>query len=179
MALGAQTLLGTARVSASKPLKVIFFGSLIGVVDGLQARYFTIGSFGNGAGILYQACYLAAAGATAYFGLRDRTWSAKRNMLNLMMSIPVAMLGDNVSIDVQKLRLYFLLIPKDGFLWRDDLFGHTFLSPVANWVNQQTLTNGFIDGYLASIGIAGGYVALQYFWSRHNNRNDCALASVL
>ena len=168
MSLRTYTLLRTARGSASKVLKVALFSSLIGVMDGLQAKYFTIGNFGNEAGVLYQVCFLMAAGAAAYFSLHDKAWSTKRNMLNLMMSIPAAMIGDNVSIDAQKLRPYFLLIPKDGFLWRDDVFGHTFLSPVASWVNQQTLTQGLIDGYLASIGIAGGYIAMQYFWSRHN-----------
>ena len=168
MTLGAQCLFGTLKGSASKSLKVVFFSSVIGMIDGLQARYFTIGSFGNEIGILYQACYLMAAGAAAYFCLHNKAWSAKRNMLNLMVSIPVAMIGDNVSIDAQKLRPYLMLIPKDGFLWRDDVFGHTFLSPLASWVNQQTLASGLIDGYLASIGVAGCYLALQYFWSRHN-----------
>src|SRR5438132_13979187 len=111
MPLRDQTLFRTARGSASKVLKVALFSSLIGVMDGLQAKYFTIGSFGNEVGILYQVCFLAAAGAAAYFSLHDKAWSAKRNMLNLMMSIPAAMIGDNVSIDAQKLRPYFLLIP--------------------------------------------------------------------
>src|SRR5437870_6721599 len=89
MTLGAQCLFGTLKGGASKSLKVVFFSSVIGMIDGLQARYFTIGSFGNEIGILYQACYLMAAGAAAYFCLHNKAWSAKRNMLNLMVSIPV------------------------------------------------------------------------------------------
>src|SRR6185437_13041938 len=149
-----------------KSLSILSFASIIGVLDALQAKYYTIGGFGNEAGLLYQLCFMIAAGAVAFLGLHDKAWSVKRNLSNLLMAVPISMLADNISIDVQTLRPYVLIIPKDEFLWRNFVFGHTFLSPIASWVNQQTLAQGLIDGYIAAIAITAAYVILQGLWSR-------------
>jgi hypothetical protein len=167
-------LYGRFKGSAAKAMKgntrkslcILSFASLIGLVDGLQAKYFTIGDFGAEAGVMYQLFFMIAAGTVAFWGLHDRAWSTKRNLSNLLMAVPISMMADNVSIDVQTLRPYFLIIPKDEFLWRNFVFGHTFLSPIAYWVNDQTLGRGLIDGYIAAIVITAGYVIIQYLWSR-------------
>ncbi len=149
---------------ASKLLKVFLFGSVVGIFDGVQAKFLNFGSFGNEVAIFYQACYMATAIIGAGVILYDNQWSLLRNATNYLMAIPIATIGDNVSIDVQTLKPYFLAIPKEGFLWRSDVFGNTKLASVASWVNQQTLAAGIIDGYLVAIALAVVYLCLQHYW---------------
>lgn len=153
-------------VKASKPLKLLAVTAMLGIVDGLQAKYMTIGNLGEEEAISYQVVFLVVSVVAAYFCLFDEKWSPARNLSNILVATPVATLADNISIDVQMLRPYFLLIPSNGYVWRVDVFGQTFLSPVAYWVNQQWLIPGLINGYATAIGILGSYLALQYLWRR-------------
>lgn len=159
-------LANTTRTKFSKPTKLLTITLILGTVDGVQAKYMTIGNISETAAISYQVVFMLVTVFAAYFCLFDEKWSPARNLSNLLLAIPVATLADNISIDVQALKPYFLFIPSNGYLWRIDVFGHTFLSPVAYWVNQQWLMSGLINGYATAIGIFAGYLTLQYFWVR-------------
>ena len=54
----------------------------------------------------------------------------------------------------------------DSYNWRIIVFSHTFLLPMANWVNQKFLVPGLITGYVVAMGSLVIYAAPQYFWSR-------------
>ena len=165
-----------ARIGGSKSLKLLAFTIGLGAFDGLQAKYMTIGNFGEVEAISYQVVFMFVSLIAAYACLREEGWSPVRNLSNLLMTIPVATLADNISIDVQALRPYLLVIPKDGYLWRIDVFGHTFLSPVAHWVNAQTIAPGLINGYATAVGIFATYVALQHFWVKGHVDSRIALS---
>ena len=155
-----------ARIKFSKPIKLLAVTAALGIIDGLQAKYMTIGNLSETAAISYQVVFMLVAVLAAFFCLFNENWSPARNFSNLLLAIPVATLADNISIDVQALKPYFLLIPSNGYLWRIDVFGHTFLSPVAYWVNEQWLVPGMINGYATAVGIFVGFLTLQYFWAR-------------
>lgn len=155
----------TTRLRA-KSLKLLTVSSTLGVLDGLQARYMTIGNLGEEQAIAYQVVFMLVAVGAAYFCLFDEKWSPARNLTNLLVAIPAATLADNISIDVQSFRPYLLLIPQDAVIWRINVFGHTILSPIAYWVNQDWLAPGLINGYATAIGILVTYLTLQYFWER-------------
>ncbi len=156
----------TTRIKFSKPIKLLAITAALGIIDGLQAKYMTIGNLSETAAISYQVVFMLVAVLAAYFCLFDEKWSPTRNFSNLLLAIPVSTLADNISIDVQALKPYLLLIPSNGYLWRIDVFGHTFLSPVAYWVNEQWLLPGLINGYAVAVGIFVSYLTLQYFWVR-------------
>lgn len=155
-------------VYSPRYLKLLGATAMLGTIDGLQAKYVIVGNMGEDVAVAYQVIFLFVAIGAAYLFLFDPSWSQARNLSNLLLAIPVATLADNISIDVQTLRPYFLLIPSNGYLWRIDVFGHTFFSPLAYWVNEQWITPGLINGYLAAIGIFVSYLALQFFWVRAN-----------
>jgi hypothetical protein len=155
--------------SVGKAMGLVLFSSLIGVLDQLHVRFLSVVQFGSSVEITYQTFFIAMAAAVAYLVLHNRTWSFARNISNLLMTVPVATIADNVSIDAGTHTPYVVVIPREGFVWRELVFGHTAgLSQIALWMNQQPLMQGLINGYIAAIGIAGSYVALQYIWSRHN-----------
>ena len=160
-----------SNTATTKALKVVFSASLIGVLDALQAKYINVGILGNEVGILYQACFVGATFAAAGLCLHNKSWSRLRNLTNYLMAVPIAAIGDNVSIDAQMLRPYILILPKEGYDWRYTVFGHSAFSPVADWVNQKTFASGLIDGYLFAFGVAVAYLMLQLFWSRHDRIN--------
>jgi hypothetical protein len=142
------------------------FSCLVGFLDDLQVRFFHIGRLGNGAEIVYQAVFLLVAAAIAYVVLRRRGWSATRNLSNLLIALPVAALADNVSIDFGTLTPYVMLIPREGYDWRQAVFGQTVgLSYVAGWVNQQSFAPNFLNGYVAAIAAAAAYIIIQLVWS--------------
>jgi hypothetical protein len=155
------------RLWAKKAIEIVFLGSIIGAFDDLQVRYFPFAELGTGMEIIYQACFLLAAAVAAYHALHRREWTGVRNVSNLLMALPVAALADNVSIDLGTLRPYLVLIPKEGYVWRQQVFGQTFvLSYVAKWVNQQSLAPSLLNGYVASIAVVVAYIALQASWGR-------------
>jgi len=155
--------------SVGKAMGLVLFSSIIGVLDQLHVRFLSVVQFGSSVEITYQAFFIGAAGAVAYLVLHNRNWSFARNISNLLMTVPVATIADNISIDAGTRTPYVVVIPREGFVWREPVFGHTAgLSQIAFWVNQQYLMEGLINGYIAAIGIAGTYVALQYVWARHN-----------
>lgn len=147
-------------------MKLLEITALLGIFDGLQAKYLTVGSIGEDEAFVYQVVFMAVAVGASYYCLFDDNWSRLRNLSNLMLSIPVATLADNISIDVQTLRPYLLIIPQNGYDWRNDVFGSTFLSSVAGWVNHQFLVPGLIDGYVAAISIFVVYLVAQRCWPR-------------
>ncbi len=149
-----------------KASKVIMCGILIGSFDAWQVRYLSVGHFGVEAAILYQCGLMTASGIAAFGSLHDRNWSRSRNALSLLVTIPIATIADNVSFDLQTLRLYIIILPRTGFIWRSYVFGHTFLHPLANWVDLQTFAPGLIDGYVAAIIIGAMYVLIQCLWKR-------------
>ncbi len=137
---------------------------MLGAFDGLQAKYMTIGNLGPGEAVAYQFVFMLVAAGTAYYFMFDEKWGLARNVSNLLLAIPLATLADNISIDVQTLQPYLLLIPKDGYLWRIDVFGNTMLSPMAHWVNQEFFFPGLINGYVTAIGIFLAYLILHHYW---------------
>lgn len=144
-----------------------------------MTKFVRISVFGNEVGIIYQVVFMSIAGASAYFGLRNDSWSSSRNLSNILMTIPLATVADNVSIDAQTLRPYFILIPKAGFGWRVDVFAHAqVLSQVAVWVNQQSLAHGFINGYAAALAMTVGYLAMQFLWSRRRTARRSEVRTV-
>ncbi|MDA4118047.1 MAG: hypothetical protein OK455_06860 [Thaumarchaeota archaeon] len=177
------------RFSGFQPISMVgarkasgIFGAclLIGLLDDLQVRYLGLDRFGDGVEILYQACFMVAACATAYLVLRKESWSPVRNLSNLLLGLPVAMLADNVSIDAGTLKPYFMIIPKEGFLWRDQVFGQVpGLSQLAYWTNQQTFGNGLLNGYVLAIGVLAGYWALERAWDRHDRPQSVEPAPLL
>ncbi|MDG6997263.1 MAG: hypothetical protein JRN52_15200 [Nitrososphaerota archaeon] len=154
----------SSRIKSSRAFKLVLATTALGTFDGLQAKYMNIGNIGEDEAIAYQVMFMLAALVVSYSCLYQAGWSPQRNLTNLLMTIPIATLADNISIDVQALRPYLLVIPQDGYLWRIDVFGHTFLSPVAYWVNAQALAPGVINGYVAAMGIFTAYLSLQYIW---------------
>ena len=158
----------SGSASASRYLRLLAATAMLGTIDGLQAKYVTVGNLGEEEAVAYQVVFMLVAAGAAYYCLFDMKWSQARNLSNMLLAIPVATLADNVSIDVQTLHPYFLLIPSNGYLWRIDVFGGTFFSPLAYWVNEQWLMPGLINGYLAAISIFATYLALQFFWVRGN-----------
>jgi hypothetical protein len=152
---------------ARKATQLVALASVVGVLDDLQVRFLDIAQMGEGPEIVYQTCFLGAAALVALWVLRDSTWSRARNLSNLLMIIPIATIADNASIDAGTMKPYLLRRPRQGFIWRTDIFGGTpFLSQVATWVNQQPFGSGILNGYLLACGMAVGYVLLQYWWSR-------------
>lgn len=164
--------LRSIEVSVARPCGLLFLvASLIGALDDLQVRYVGVANLGTNAEVLYQSCFMVAAAAGAYLVLHRKAWSLSRNLTNLMMSVPVAAMADNVSIDAGTLRPYVFAIPGQGYEWRQTVFGHTAgLDKVAGLVNQQSLAPGVLDGYIAAVAVAAGYVALQYAMHRRANR---------
>lgn len=146
----------------SKFLRLLEAAALLGVLDGLQAKYMTIGNWGEDEAIAYQVVFMMAAAGASYLLLFDANGTHFKNFSNLVLTIPVATLADNVSIDVQTLHPYLVLIPKAGYLWRSDVFGHTFLSQVSFWVNQQFFVPGLINGYVLAIAILASYFVVQH-----------------
>ncbi len=161
-----ERLQNSASSKLWKASKVLLAGFIIGLLDALQAVYLHIGAFGKDVSILYQIVFMAAAAAGAAWCLYDRNWSISRNVLNLMMTIPVATLADNISFDLQTLKPYVIILPKSGFVWRLHVFSHTVLYPIASWVDLQTFARGLTDGYVTAIAIAVGYMLIQSYWSR-------------
>jgi hypothetical protein len=158
------------QLSVKKALQILFFSSAIGVLDDLQVRYLRLGNLGNNVEIAYQAAFLFSSAAVSYFVLYRHGWSAARNLSNLLMVFPVAALADNISIDMGTLKPYLVLIPREGYVWRQQVFGHTAaLSYVAGWVNQQSLAPDLLNGYVASIILAAAYVIIQFAWTRKSN----------
>jgi hypothetical protein len=137
---------------------------MLGAIDGLQAKYMTIGNLGEDEAVAYQAVFMLVAFGTAYFCMFDEAWTPMRNLSNLLLAIPLATLADNISIDVQTLTPYFVFIPRQMYVWRIDVFGHTPVSALAYWVNQQCVLPGLINGYALAIGLFVAYLALQHFW---------------
>jgi hypothetical protein len=157
------------KMCLKKVALIVFFASLIGILDDLQVRYLRLENFGSGTEIAYQFCFLAASGGAAYCALYTKSWSNVRNLSNFLMILPIAAIADNVSIDAGTLRPYLILIPKQGYVWRQTVFGQTVaLSYVANWVNQQSIAPSLINGYVASIVLAAIYVMMQFAWIRRD-----------
>lgn len=160
----------TIQVCTKKSVEIVFFASLVGALDDLQVRYLRLGSLGNDVEIAYQAFFLIVSAAVAYGVLHRRNWSVSRNLSNLLMLFPVAALADNVSIDFGTLRPYLVLIPKEGYAWRQQVFGHTAgLSYMAGWVNQQSLAPNLLNGYVASMMLGLAYLAIQFAWIRRSD----------
>jgi hypothetical protein len=168
--LGHRTFRRTLQTWAKKALLITLCASVIWVLDDLQVRYLSLARFGNGAEIAYQACFLLASAAVAYGVLHRRSWNLTRNLSNLLMALPVAALADNVSIDMGTLKLYLILIPREGYVWRQAVFGNTVgLSYVAGWVNQQSIAPSLLNGYVASIVLAVAYILIQFVWSSRDS----------
>lgn len=141
---------------------------LIGFLDDLQVRFVRIGSLGVGPEVAYQAIFMLASFASAMLVLRNRSWSLTRNLSNLFLGIPVAMIADNTSIDFGTLRPYFMLIPKEGYVWREAVFGNIpVLSQLAYWTNLQSMMPGLLNGYVLAVGLVIAYLAIQKSWSRY------------
>jgi hypothetical protein len=149
-----------------KSSKVLMAGIIIGAFDAWQVNNLRIGYYGTEAAVLYQGSILVAAGAASLICLYDKSWSRRRNALNILVAIPVATISDNVSLDLQLMKPYVILLPSSGFEWRLQVFNHTFLYPLASWVDLQTFAPGLIDGYLAAIAIAALYIVTQLYWNR-------------
>jgi hypothetical protein len=149
-----------------KAAKVLLLGFLLGLLDAWQSRYLHVGHFGKEAAIFYQVLLMVGAGVAALVSLYDSNWSPWRNALGLAMAIPIAAISDNVSLDLQTLKPYAVILPRTGYAWRQPVFHHTIFYPLASWVNAQTFAPGLIDGYAASIAIAVAYVAVQLLWMR-------------
>jgi hypothetical protein len=151
-----------------KACLIAVWGILIGCFDAWQACCMPIGSFGIPVAILYQVILIAASGALALFTLYSKSWSFGRNMLSLIVGVPISTIADNVSLDLQVMKPYVVILPSSGYLWRLQVFDHTPFYPLASWVDLQTFAPGLIDGYVAAIALAGLYVFLQSFWDRIN-----------
>jgi hypothetical protein len=160
----------SSRVASKvwKASEIVLCGFLIGVFDAWQAIYLPIGSFGEAAAILYQVLLIAVAGIAAVVFLRVKSWSFWRNALSVLVAIPIAAISDNVSLDLQLMKPYLIILPSNGFAWRLQVFQHTILYPLASWVDLQTFAPGLIDGYVAAIGLAAAYVLMQLCWDKIN-----------
>ena len=154
-----------ANIPASRLLNLLAITAALGIVDGLQAKYMSIGGLGREEAIAYQAVYMTIAIVASYCCLFDRTWSELRNTFNVLVAIPMAALADNISIDIQQLKPFFILIPKDGYLWRINVFGNTSFAPLAHWVNHQFLIPGLINGYALAIVMFTSYFFVQHYWA--------------
>jgi hypothetical protein len=163
----------TLNVWLKKAAVMISLASLIGVLDDLQVRYIGIANYGTEVEIIYQLCFLIASATVAYGALHSKSWSTTRNMSNLLMALPISAIADNVSIDAGTLRPYVLLIPRQGYVWRQAVFGHSEgLSYMANWVNQQSIAPSLINGYVASILLAAVYIVVQFAWIHRMHSNN-------
>ena len=154
---------------ANKTRKIALFlgtGFLIGLLDAVQAKDLRLWTYGRNAAISYQALLMILAGLATVWSLYDSRWSRSRNLISLVMAIPLATLADNVSYDLQTLKPYVVILPRTGYMWRLHAFNHTHLYPLARFVDAQTFAPGLIDGYVAAIAIAVGYILVQIFWAR-------------
>jgi hypothetical protein len=149
------------------------FSFLIGLIDDIQVRVFPLANLGVSAEILYQSCFLLVCSGVAFFTLRQPNWSRLRNITNLLVALPVAALADNVSIDFGTLRPYLLLVPREGYVWRQAVFGRTEgLSYVARWVNEQMVAPNLLNGYVIALAVGAAYVMLQIMWTSHGSRSQ-------
>lgn len=147
----------------NKAVQILLVGVVIGVLDDLQVRYLDVAQYGTTPELLYQAMFMGAASIGAYALLRQGDWGRWRNVLNLMVAVPLATIADNVSIDAGTGRLYFLIIPQQGYEWRQAVFARLpALSQTAVWVNKQSLASGLINGYVLAIALTATYIAVQY-----------------
>jgi hypothetical protein len=149
-----------------KGSKVLLSGFLIGSFDAWEIRHLGLGHHGLESAIFYQIGLMMACVVAAIVSLYDKNWSPKRNALSLLVTAPLATIADNVSLDLQTRRPYLIILPRMAFDWRSGVFGHTLLSPLANWVNLQSFAPGLIDGYVAAFVIGAVYVLIQFFWNR-------------
>jgi hypothetical protein len=149
-----------------KTSMVIACGVAIGVFDAWQVAYLPIGNYGELAAIEYQVAIIITAAVAAVASLYDERWNLRRNALSLLMAIPIAAISDNVSLDLQVMKPYVLILPQSGFMWRLQVFGNTAFYPLASWVDAQTFAPGLIDGYVAALAFAAAYVLIQITWDR-------------
>jgi hypothetical protein len=157
-----------------KTTKVVLSGLLIGTLDAWQARYWHVGHLGEDAVIIYQGGFMIAATIAALVSLHESRWSWKRNAFNILLAIPIATIADNVSLDLQIVKPYIMILPRNGFLWRSHVFSHTIFFPLANWVDLQTFAPGLIDGYVAAVIIAVVYILVQFLWTKTDLRSMLA-----
>jgi hypothetical protein len=140
----------------------------IGFLDDLQVRFVRVDSLGVGPEVIYQAAFMLVSFTAAVLVLRNRSWSPARNLSNFLLGIPVAVVADNVSTDFGTLRPYFMLLPKQGYLWREAVFGNIpVLSQLAYWTNLQSIMPGLLNGYVLAIILVVVYVGIQRAWSRY------------
>ena len=153
--------------SSWKKIGMVFAaGTAIGVFDGLNALYAHLGNSGTFGIMSYQAGFMAASAAAAYFCLSEPGWSNFRKLSTMLAAPFIATIGDNVSIDVQLKKPYLLWIPQKGWEWRNHVFRQTDLAPLAHLTDGKTF--GILDGYLISIAAVSAYVGLQYQLSKRD-----------
>jgi hypothetical protein len=151
----------SSRKAVLKAAKVAVSGSVIGGIDAWQSKYYYIGHFGQEISIVYQGFFLAAALVAALVTLYDSEWSIPRNALNIFMAVPIATFADNISFDLQTMRAYIIVLPREGYAWRLGLFSHTAYYSLAKWVVLQSVVPGVINGYMGSILIVVAYIFIQ------------------
>ena len=160
----ATALVGALRSNSKKIAGIFGVGVAIGLLDGVNVLYAHIGNSGIISIVAYQAGFIAASGAAAYFCLSERGWSRARKLSTMCAAPFIATIGDNTSIDVQLKIPYLLWVPKVGWEWRNQDFSNTALAPLAQLTDGRTF--GILDGYLLSIAILGAYLGMQYWWGR-------------
>ena len=181
-------LLSELRTSSEKFLKFTFSAIALGAFDASNSqktRYFqqvgiyiqeklpnafsTYFPFFGGA-FLYQTVLMLSDAGLAAWSLHDKRWRRKRNLLNLLMSIPHAVCMDYSSAAIQAKRLYTLPLPKSDFMWRIRAYQHTPLAGLANWLDEPSrLLHGAIQGYDLGIYLTAAYVGSQALISVYNH----------
>lgn len=149
-----------------KSSKVLVSGLAIGGIDALQSKYYYIGHLGKEISIAYQGFFMAAALVAALVTLYDSGWGLPRNALNILMAVPIATFADNISLDLQTMKAYVIVIPRTYYVWRLGLFSHTAYYSLAKWVVLQSIIPGVINGYLSAILIVAAYIIIQILWSK-------------
>lgn len=168
------------KTSGDKILKFMFSAATLGVLDSFGPRKYI--DFAAGANVLsnflphevgavipiltanglYQTLLFAGDISLAAWSLHDKRWRKLRNMINLSMAIPHAVLMDYTSASIQEGTPYPFPLPQEYYNWRDSTFSQTIWNGVVQWVNEPSkLIPGAIQGYDLLLYVPIAYLSVQ------------------
>lgn len=168
------------KISSDKALKFVFSAVTLGVIDSFGPKNYinfnsaaaTLNKFlpgqlqyvlpilsGNG---LYQTLLFSGDVLLAAWSLHDGRWRRLRNLPNLAMAAPNAVIMDYSSASINAGTPAPFPLPSADYSWRDHTFDHTVWNGLARWINEPSrFIPGAIQGYDLLVYVPLAYIALQ------------------